>query len=269
MKKIWMLSAAAAVMLAACSETENVTPEVETQPETEETSSAEATKPTTEQKEQSENANGEVTEAEQEDTVEQEEAPKDPIEDADSETVDTEVEKTPEEEIIDDADSETVTDDSSSEIEAAGEITYMQNGEAHTSPTTFKTSGEQPFGLEVINGFSLIAEEPGKDQLVFDSNPEINMAIETATLGETVYDDLFERAMEKAGVLGEITPIEELPYHDNIKNIAAFQVDVDGEQVIVMAIETPTILAQFTIYDSPSIDMKQAFIQMAATIQGQ
>lgn len=260
MKKIWLFSAAAAVMLAACSNTENVTDTpvskaVETVEET----------PTSATTEEQQSAEAKTEEATVTSSVEaEEEKPAvDPIEEADSETVDTE------EPAVHEADSETVDSSSSEDTEPSGEISYVQNNETYNAPTHFKTSSEQPFGLEVMDGFSLVAEEPGKDQLIFNENPAITMAIETFTTGELTYDDLFTKAMEKAGSIGEMTPIEELPYGDNISNIAAFKVDVNGEKVVVMAVETPTLLAQFTIMDTAEEKYIDALIQMAVTIQGQ
>ena len=260
MKKIWLFSAAAAVMLAACSNTENVsetpvTPAVETVGET----------PATSQTEEQTNVAAKTEEATVTSSVEAEEKTPavDPVEEADSETVDIE------EPAVHEADSETVDSSSQQPTEPSGEISYVQNNETYSAPTNFTTSSEQPFGLEVMDGFTLVAEEPGKDQLIFDDNPTVTMAIETFMLGELTYDDLFTRAMEKAGALGEMSPIEELPLGNNISNIAAFKVDVNGEQIVVMALETPSLLAQFTIMDTAEEKYLDAMMQMAATIQGQ
>ncbi|MBS7344990.1 MAG: hypothetical protein KIG60_04965 [Caryophanon sp.] len=257
MKKIWLFSAAAAVMLAACNDTENVTPAPEKEV-VEETAVAEAQEPA-----ETPTTSTPQTAVETSETTEAAEPAVDPIEEADAETVDVE------EEPVHEADAETVDDESSAAIEPSGEISYVQNNETYSAPTNFTTSGEQPFGLEVMDGFSLVAEEPGKDQLMFKDNSAITMAIETFTIGELTYDDLFTQAMEKAAALGEASPIEELPASDNITNIAAFEVDINGEKVVVMALETPSILAQFTMMDTAERSYIDAMMQMAVTIQGQ
>ena len=271
MKKMLMLSATAALFLAACNDT---TKEVAVDPapvEETTTETAQAVEQPTEQQEAEATASptqpSTTVEPETSETEATEQA--NPIEEADSETVESVVEQTEEEAIIEEADSETVEGSPATEVTPSSEITYMQNGNVQTAPTNFLTSTEQPFGLEVMNGFTLVAEEPGKDQLIYDADTRITMAIETYTLGETTYDELFNSALEEAGTLGEASPIEELPYHDNIANIAAFDVTIDNDKVVVMAIETPSTLAKFTMYDTPETDLTQAMIQMAATIKGQ
>lgn len=266
MKKMLMLSATAALFLAACNDT---TKEVAVDPTPVEEATTEATQAVEQATEQQE-AEASASPTQPSTTVEPEATEQaNPIEEADSETVDSVVEQTEEEAIIEEADSETVEGSPATEVTPSSEITYMQNGNVQTAPTNFLTSAEQPFGLEVMNGFTLVAEEPGKDQLIYDADARITMAIETYTLGEITYDELFNSALEEAGTLGEASPIEELPYHDNIANIAAFDVTIDNEKVVVMAIETPSTLAKFTIYDTLETDLTQAMIQMAATIKGQ
>lgn len=253
MKKIWLFSAAAALILAACSDTANVTKEINAPVEevVEETPAASKLTEETMQQPTQGSVTTEVTE------------PTTAIEEADAETVDEEVPP------VHEADAETVEGTPAEEIEPSGEVTYTQNNETYSAPTNFTTSSEQPYGLEVMDGFTLVAEEPGKDQLLYSGSEGSSMTIETFMLGETTYDDLFASAMEKAGSLGEVAPIEDLPMSDNIANIAAFEVNINGEYVVVIALETPTILAQFTLMDTAERKFLDAMMQMAVTIQGQ
>ena len=251
MKKVWLFSAAAAIMLAACNNTQNVTDEIVAPAEDVETPAV-----VEQAVDEVEPAEGTVTES----------VPKQ----TESETVVEEAEIVEDEvPIVHEADAETVEGTTEDEIEPSGEVTYTQNNETYSAPTNFTTSSEQPFGLEVMDGFKLVAEETGKDQLLYTSNERIAMAIEAFTFGEKTYDDVFTAAMDQANAIGDITPIEDLPMGDNISNIAAFEVNVNGEYVVIMALETPSILAQFTLMDTAERKFLNAMMQMAVTIQGQ
>ena len=251
MKKVWLFSAAAAIMLAACNNTQNVTDEIVAPAEEVDTPAV-----VEESVDEVEPVEGTVTESvpapTERETVIQE-----------TEVVEKEVP------IVHEADAETVEGTSEEDIEPSGEMTYVQNNETYSAPTNFTTSSEQPYGLEVMDGFKLVAEETGKDQLLYTSNERIAMAIEAFTFGEKTYDDVFTAAMDQANAIGDITPIEDLPMGDNISNIAAFEVNVNGEYVVIMALETPSILAQFTLMDTAERKFLNAMMQMAVTIQGQ
>ncbi|MEE1131902.1 MAG: hypothetical protein UHX00_09830 [Caryophanon sp.] len=252
MKKVWLFSTVAIVMLSACNSTQDVTEDIVAPVEENETEVV--VEPANDVQPEAGTVTESVppsTETEQQPVVEETEIVK---EEATS---------------VHEADAETVEGTTTDDIEPSGEVTYTQNNETYSTPTNFTTSSEQPFGLEVMDGFTLVAEEPGKDQLLYTSNERVSMAIETFTFGEKTYDDVFAAAMDQASAMGDVTPIEELPMSDNISNIAAFEVNVNGEYVVVIALETPSILAQFTLMDTADRKFLNAMMQMAVTIQGQ
>lgn len=150
-------------------------------------------------------------------------------------------------------------------------ITYTSNGEKKEATTKTVESNNQNFEMEVIPGFTLVAEEPGKDVLLYDNDENVSMRIETISLADTSYSDMLEATKEYMNASSSTG--ESSAYADAIafaptdsKNVAAFQNDFGEDRVIALLFETDKQIVRLTVFDKKSLDLAEAMLKMGATV---
>jgi len=151
-------------------------------------------------------------------------------------------------------------------------ITYTSNNTEKTEETTTLTSDEQQYAIQAIKGFSLTAEEPGKDLLYLNEDESISMRIEYMSSNDTTFQDLVKNTEDMMSVINENVQYTEFDIqsqvknHSNISNVAAYKVDLADRVVISVVFEKENQLVRLTIFDKPSVDLADAMIQMGLTI---
>lgn len=165
------------------------------------------------------------------------------------------------------------SEDTTEEETEAGEDT----GEAaEEEPEAVEPIGErvesdnQPFSLELLDGYSLTAEEPNRDVVYFDENDAAFMRIETISKEEGDRTQLVDtlkqtiQASDNAGSLMEISSPTKLP---NVDMPVGYEMDVEGGQVSGYVFETELHYVRATIYDVSDVMKTGEFIQMLSTLQ--
>ena len=154
-------------------------------------------------------------------------------------------------------------------------IQYVENGEQKEVKTTPTKSPQQDYQIALATGFSLTAEEPGRDMLMYDANDEYSMRIEVFAKDELKYEEIAQQTEDTVAITapeGKYAPyeIESLVTSDkDIINATGFVVTYteDDDQVVTVIFEKESKIVRLTIFDTTASEMTNAFLQMGFTIQ--
>lgn len=164
------------------------------------------------------------------------------------------------------------SEDTTDEQTETGEDT----GETAEEPEAAEPIGErvesdnQPFSLELVEGYSLTAEEPNRDVVFFNENDATFMRIETISKEEGDRTQLVDtlkqtiQVSDSAGSLMEISSPTKLP---TVNMPVGYEMDVEGGQVSGYVFETELHYVRATIYDVSDAMKTGEFIQMLSTLQ--
>ncbi|ARJ39889.1 hypothetical protein SporoP8_13990 [Sporosarcina ureae] len=150
-----------------------------------------------------------------------------------------------------------------------------ETGENAMKDAVEKTSDEQDYSMQVLPGYTLTSEEPGRDSLYVEEDSETFMRIETMPKDEESYtfDELYENMEEllTASSDGE-TPVEiteqtDLPQADGIQSVKGAVVDSTEGYFTGYVIEREDKLIRATIYAQEDNEHIKDFKDMAATIK--
>ena len=151
-------------------------------------------------------------------------------------------------------------------------LTYSSNNQPFTEEVVEAKSEEMNYTIQHFEDYSLVAEEPGVDHLIFNKDDELSMQIEVINKEEATFEQIKATAKE---TISAIAPdnLKELDFstilteRPEILNITGYEGVVDGEKVVKVVLERSNLIAALTIYDKPQADLMDAFIQMGLTIQ--
>ncbi|MBB4824117.1 hypothetical protein HNO89_001337 [Sporosarcina luteola] len=134
------------------------------------------------------------------------------------------------------------------------------------------SSDEQNYTMQVLPGFTLTAEEPGRDVLYSDKNSEAFMRIETKENEGENYDDWVANVQElvKASTdedVQNVTDASLLPSGEGIENAVAFNSKTDDVSTTGIVFVKGDLLVRLTIFDTPEEELGKDFIKMGETIQ--
>ncbi|WOV86279.1 hypothetical protein QWT69_10015 [Sporosarcina oncorhynchi] len=160
--------------------------------------------------------------------------------------------------------SETDVDTDSTEVESTSD------DEKLTEAVETK-SDEQDYTINVLPGFTLTSEEPGRDSLYSDDNPEVFMRIETKQQEDGLYAYLLDNMQEVLKASSEDVDPEALTgiYADEsaITNVQAFHIDTAEGIVTGVLYETGEKIVRLTIYDTDDEKFTSDFLKMGKTIR--
>lgn len=150
-------------------------------------------------------------------------------------------------------------------------LLHVRNNEKISETATLIESDNQNFVMYVLPGYTLSAEEPGKDVLLFDDNGEISMRIETVALNESNYSDMLQSTVAfmeagsttgKTQVYSDIAPFQS----EKVKNVNGFVNDFGKDRVTALLFETEDFFVRLTVFDSKEEDLTNALFTMGTTI---
>lgn len=147
-------------------------------------------------------------------------------------------------------------------------ITYSSKGESKTAQLA-PVSSEQ-YTIQVIPGFSLSPEEPGKDVLYYDEDDANNMRIEALTTDDATFNDLVDNSQETMRAISENYEqydISAFVENYDLTNSTAYIARLDNEEVITVVFEKANKLVRLTIFDHENVDLSEAMIKMGLTIE--
>lgn len=151
-------------------------------------------------------------------------------------------------------------------------LTYRSNGEEFTYETKASTSEEMNYTIAHFDNYSLVAEDPGIDQLINNDDDRLTMQIEVTTKEDVVFDDVKASALEALSAVSpnitELNLTSILENHSDISNIVGYETILDEtDKVVKIVFERDNLFATLTIYDTVTADLQDAFLQMGLTIQ--
>ena len=143
-------------------------------------------------------------------------------------------------------------------------ITYTFDGSEFSESAALVSSPEQAFSMYTVPGFKLDSEEPGKDVLYLEEDSSIFMRIEL--IDESVnIEQLIETTTDQLAVVSsEVNRIEPSENVD-LPNATKLEASND-EQIVTSYIKEGDFQWKITMFTTPSLDYRDAFLQMAKTI---
>lgn len=147
-------------------------------------------------------------------------------------------------------------------------ISYTSKGKNFDEKTT-TVSGEQ-YSIQVIPGFTLTPEEPGKDVLMYDEDDTVSMRIESMSINDTTFNELVANTEETIAAINEqYEPFELTPYvgEHSLKNSTSYIANFENESVIAVVFEKGDRLVRLTIYDNKEAELSEAMIKMGLSIK--
>lgn len=131
-------------------------------------------------------------------------------------------------------------------------------------------SDNQPFSLELMEGYELTAEEPNKDVVFLKENDGLFMRIETfakegtdrAQLVQTLQDTV--QASDSSGTVMEISTPTKLPNQDMAQG---YEMDIENGKVSGYVFETDAHFVRAMIWDSTDTPLTGEFLMMLETLE--
>lgn len=141
-------------------------------------------------------------------------------------------------------------------------LKYEFNGKIKEETAVLTTSDNQPFSLYILPQFALSGEEPGKDVLTFKDNDSIFMRI------ELLPTDVDWVATEK-NVKAQLSSISKSITNPelSISNGSSYEVTNGNDVVTAVLIKDEKAPVRLTMFTTKDADYRQAFLEMAKTIQ--
>ena len=165
------------------------------------------------------------------------------------------------------------TDGTASDAGSGSSSNDAADSAADMADAVLTKSDAQSYAMEVLPGYTLTSEEPGRDSLYADENPNAFMRIETQPAEDGSYDYLLDNMQEvlKAASNGEepeeLTDIYSDVEDKGIKNAKAFQVDSETGPVTGVVFEKDGMVVRLTLFDNVDEKYKTDFLNMGQTIQ--
>jgi hypothetical protein len=128
-------------------------------------------------------------------------------------------------------------------------------------------SEELDYSIEHLSNFTLIAEEPGKDMLVYNDNDAIS--IPTA---EVAFTDILAETEDLTVVIAPEGKYKEydlstyMEQHSDIISEASYLVEYESDRVVTVIYEANEKIVRLTIYDDYITDLASTFLEMGFTI---
>lgn len=158
-----------------------------------------------------------------------------------------------------------------SEEKTTHSITYLSKGKEIKESTTQVNSPQQNYTIDLLNGYTLTAEEPGRDMVLYNDNNAISMRIEVFNKADVKFDDVLANTTDTVMAIapdGQYDKINltNINLDENIKKIDTFYVELESETVSTILFEKNNIYVRLTIYDDKS-DLKDALLKMGLSIR--
>ncbi len=159
--------------------------------------------------------------------------------------------------------------------EASTAAASLQSSKTAAATATYTTSPEQDYEVILQDGFSLMAEEPGRDMITYDANDQIWMRVKTMTKEETTYEELAQSTKETAaatapdGIFETISSAELLAKHADILNATGYKVvhREDDLQTLNIVFEKSEKLVELTIFDTKEAALTDTLLNIGFSIR--
>jgi outer membrane biogenesis lipoprotein LolB len=159
---------------------------------------------------------------------------------------------------------------------AQSTIQYVdEKGQQQEAKLSWTTSPEQDYEIALAEGFTLTAEEPGRDMVAYEANEQISMRIETFSKDETNYEEMAQQTESTVGVTapdGQYQPYDIknlIEKNKEIQHAAGYIVTFaeDEEQVVTVIYEKESKIVRLTVFDRTSSEVTDALLEMGLTVK--
>lgn len=179
-----------------------------------------------------------------------------------TETTETSNESTTETETADQPSSNDQTNSTTPEKPIAADIAYT-------------ASPEQNYEISLKQGYTLTAEEPGRDMVINDANDRISMRIEAYNKSDVNYKELAQTAQQTVEVTAPDGKYETLDVtaslaaHSDVLNAVAYKIvyTEDAEQAVTVVVEKQDKIIQLTIFDSIDSKFTNELLEMGFSVR--
>lgn len=134
-------------------------------------------------------------------------------------------------------------------------------------------SDEQDYSIQVLPGYKLTSEEPGRDSLYLDEDGTVFMRIETMSKDQGTVDDMASNlkdlleASSNGATATEITSSADLPSGEGISNVKGWEAKSEEGSFRGYAFESGDLVVRATLFDTKDGEHLKALTQMASTIK--
>lgn len=161
--------------------------------------------------------------------------------------------------------------ENSVELNSTPTINFLFNNEQFEAETTVVKSEQLNYEILLADGFTLTNEEPGRDILFYTADSNYSMRIEYYNQGDSSYESL-QTTLENTMIASTNNNYETLMIEQSAHNIhkGTQFISVDEEtglQTIGAIFEKGKKIIVVTIFDGPENSLKDAFLQMAYSIE--
>lgn len=168
---------------------------------------------------------------------------------------------------------ETSSEESTEEESAEQEEPAEESAEpAQENPAatagTLTVSESQSYGLYLLPGYELTAEEPNKDVIYSSENDELFMRVETFKPEEADFafaDDSIQQTLKAANEDGELSELPALEGAE-FKNSAVYEIPTENGKVTGAVFEKEGLIVKLTIFDLTDAGVTEEFLNMGKTI---
>ena len=148
-----------------------------------------------------------------------------------------------EEQVVDETNGSSTDGTSTDSQDLVLQSAELKSPQTNMAEAVLTESDAQAFAMEVLPGYTLTSEEPGRDSLYADENPTAFMRIETQPAEDGTYDYLLDnmqevlKAASNGGEPEELTDVYADVEDKGIKNVKAFKVDTETGPVTGIVFE--------------------------------
>ena len=155
--------------------------------------------------------------------------------------------------------------------EQATTLTYSSLEKTVSDTVTTSTSEEMNYTIAHFDNFTLQAEDPGIDQLIYNNDDQLSMQIEVIAKEDITFDDINASAVETmAAISADVNTLDFaaiLEQRTDVLNMAGYETVLEEtDKVVKIVLERDNMFVTLTIYDTAA-DLQDAFLQMGLTIQ--
>ncbi|WP_108670167.1 hypothetical protein [Peribacillus acanthi] len=144
-------------------------------------------------------------------------------------------------------------------------LTVLVNGKEEEQTASLQNSDNQGYSMFVLPEYELSAEEPYKDILYVKEHDDVFMRIELLEdTPDFVQEEEYMKSHLKAISTEILQPEEE---YFKFENSVSYQASNEEETVTTVLIKDSTNPIKLTIFTKQGEDHRQAFLEMAKTIQ--
>ena len=160
------------------------------------------------------------------------------------------------------------------EVRTQAEVEQIEQVDASSHLNLITSLGiENTYIIQHPEYYTLIAEEPGRDMLIYSENEALSMRIETFSKKETSFSTLTEETtttLTAVAPLGNYTSYDLSTYiakRNDLTQSVGYLVEYESDYLITVIFETSEQFTRLTIFDDYITALSPEFLEAGFTIK--